>query len=900
MAHSGVDAGRAVVALGSGSEDLIPTFLEQIEQIAPGLPIYVVSEFAPPRGHWIPFYLGRTLEQNRARIQDALRGKQVEFAALILQPRQPFWGMRRLAFRLGARRILCFNENLDHFALHPRSAITMLKHLVWRTGNLIRWETRPGGWMYTQVWRLFHPWAFVRPLVYRLAVRPPKRVAAMERLRPLERDLSEGVSVVIPSRNGRDLLTRLLPGLLAERPSEVIVVDSGSDDGTRAWLDAEYPSVRCVEVREPLSFAAAVNHGIAQARFAYTLTLNNDMVIEAPFLSPLRAAFDAVPDLFCATAQIFFPPGQRREETGKAVFRAERQPGDYPVWCVDPLPAEDHSYVLYGSGGCSLYNTAKLRALGGFDEAFTPAYVEDHDLGWRGWQQGWPTVFVAGARLVHYHRSTSKRYFKEKELALALERNHLKHLLSSVCDEQLFAELWREAIVRLNWLAAQEPPPPFALPALKVARRLQSQAPSRAAVDERHIMAIGCGEAAHFPGRAARGRPVVLVASPYVPFPLSHGGAVRMFNLTRRAADDFDQVLLAFCDELQTPAPELLELFIEVVLVRRRGSHLRPLTDRPDVVEEHDSAVFRAEFKELLRKHKPGLVQLEFTQMAVYARDCGGIPSILVEHDITLDLYAQLLAQNGDWETRQQLERWQWFERAAWREVNCVVAMSEKDRLAVDGARRVEMLPNGVDLERFQPAQGDPEPRRILFIGSFAHLPNLMALDFFLREAWPELEAAGARLHIIAGARSDHYRALYQDRIVVNLERPGIEVEGFVSDVRPAYRRAEAVIAPLLASAGTNIKVMEAMAMGRVVVATPAGINGLALSPGHDVVVEETGSGLARALLELFADPARRRALEAAARATVEREFGWDAIAQRQAALYRDLLRPTSSPRTSR
>ena len=121
------------------------------------------------------------------------------------------------------------------------------------------------------------------------------------------------------------------------------------------------------------------------------------MLVEPEFFAALRAAFRAVPDLFSATAQIFFPEGARREETGKAVmpFAWERKPTDFPVRCELPFAGEDLSYVLYGSGGCSLFDARKLAQLGGFDEIYEPAYVEDLDLGFRGWQQGWPSVFVA-------------------------------------------------------------------------------------------------------------------------------------------------------------------------------------------------------------------------------------------------------------------------------------------------------------------------------------------------------------------------------------------------------------------------------------------------------------------------------------------------------------------------
>jgi glycosyltransferase involved in cell wall biosynthesis len=361
-----------------------------------------------------------------------------------------------------------------------------------------------------------------------------------------------------------------------------------------------------------------------------------------------------------------------------------------------------------------------------------------------------------------------------------------------------------------------------------------------------------------------------------------------MFNLLRRGAADFDQVFVCFVDG-DRPAPlEMLDICVEVVTVRRAGTHLLPSTERPDVVEEFDSPAFHAALRQTTRKWKPSIAQLEFTQMAQYAADCAPAQTILVEHDVTLDLYHQLLANGEDWELQRQLKKWIRFETGAWNHVDRVIAMSEKDRTLV-GAKAF-CLPNGVDLERFQPSNAPPEPCRILFIGSFGHLPNVLAVDFFLRESWPELQAMGAMFHIIAGARHRYFLERYQDRVHIDLNQPGIEVEDFVADVRPAYKRAAVVVAPLLASAGTNIKIMEAMAMGKAIVSTPAGINGLDLEPGKDVVVANTGAEIARAIRNLIEDPATRRTIEQQARETVERRFDWDVIAVRQKALYEELV----------
>src|SRR6202035_4073932 len=236
---------------------------------------------------------------------------------------------------------------------------------------------------------------------------------------------------------------------------------------------------------------------------------------------------------------------------------------------------------------------------------------------------------------------------------------------------------------------------------------------------------------------------------------------------------------------------------------------------------------------------------------------------------------------------------WIPFEIAAWSIVDRVVTMSEKDRgLALRegvSTTRAIALPNGVDLERFQPSRNPVDPRRLLFIGSFAHLPNVLAVDFFLREVWPQLQPLDVTLHIIAGARREYYLARYQDRVRLDLGQRGLEVEDFVADVRPAYQRAAVVVAPLLASAGTNIKIMEAMAMGKAIVSTPAGINGLDLQVGVDVMLANTGEEMSQAILDLLAQPARRREMEREARLTVERAFGWDVIAERQRQMYEEL-----------
>jgi glycosyltransferase involved in cell wall biosynthesis len=148
--------------------------------------------------------------------------------------------------------------------------------------------------------------------------------------------------------------------------------------------------------------------------------------------------------------------------------------------------------------------------------------------------------------------------------------------------------------------------------------------------------------------------------------------------------------------------------------------------------------------------------------------------------------------------------------------------------------------------------------------------------------------ARGATLHIIAGARREYH--LSRSQIKLDLHQPGIEIEGFVPDVRHAYARAAVVVAPLRASAGTNIKIFEAMAMAKPIVSTRSGVNGLDLTPGEDFLIAESPEEFAAAIQSLIVDPQASARLGAAARRRVERQYNWDGIARTQMDLYSELL----------
>lgn len=552
--------------------------------------------------------------------------------------------------------------------------------------------------------------------------------------------------------------------------------------------------------------------------------------------------------------------------------RTNANPPPEAVFCSAESEATPNSftYALHGDER-SHYDPAKLAELGGPDPAYSTQAVQYLDLCYRAWQRGWSTIRAAGI---------------PPESTAFDPIDYLKFLAHTAASPVVFRNQWRRALQTLHANADTA----LLWKALPIA--LQTGRSVVCALPEQDFLALANGTVTVYSGKPATGKPRILIVSAYLPFPLSHGGAVRIHNLTERAATDWDQILVCFVETDALPPPELLSRFIEIVLVKREGSHSVPQTGRPEVVEQFASASFSAALRRTVRNWQPAIAQLEFTQMGQYAVDCAPARPILIEHDITFDLYQQLAQNNDDWDLKRELNLWRRFETAAWREMACVVAMSTKDEARITGTRAVT-LPNGVDLDRFRVPEQAPEPGRILFVGSFSHLPNLMAVEFFLNHAWGPLSQAvpDARLHIIAGANHEYFLDYQSHQVHVDLTQPGFELEGFVADVRPAYSRAQIVIAPLVASAGTNLKILEAMACGRPVVSTPAGVNGLDLTPGEDFILAQTGQEMADAIAFLLASPEECSRLAAAGRRRVEDSYDWDSIAKKQNELYRSLLR---------
>jgi ribosomal protein S18 acetylase RimI-like enzyme len=377
----------------------------------------------------------------------------------------------------------------------------------------------------------------------------------------------------------------------------------------------------------------------------------------------------------------------------------------------------------------------------------------------------------------------------------------------------------------------------------------------------------------------------IAIVSPYFPYPLAHGGAVRIFNLLREMSNEFDIFLFAFRDaETSGDLRPVLELCARVILAGKpRYREPRWSTLEPPEVHEFQSPALSRAIARVRAEYGIEAVQVEYTMLAPYLGD------VLVEHDVTFALYRQIRDRSPGISQRWDHWRWQRFEKKWISRYRSVIVMSDQDRelLATPNAT---VIPNGVDLDRFTPEIERPG-ERLLFIGSFRHFPNIVAYRFFVEQVWPLLrdKSPDITLTVVAGPEPLLYWRSHTGIASIPPD-PRIRLLEFVADVRPLYVEANLAIVPTLESAGTNLKVLEAMAMDRAVVSTSTGCAGLGLEHGVNVWVADSPEDFARAIESLLADGDLRRRISHNGRAHAERNFGWKAIGKRQRELLRSLM----------
>jgi len=328
----------------------------------------------------------------------------------------------------------------------------------------------------------------------------------------------------------------------------------------------------------------------------------------------------------------------------------------------------------------------------------------------------------------------------------------------------------------------------------------------------------------------------------------------------------------------------------------------RYVIDRvPYAVAKYRSAAFKNTLRQLLDERRFDAIVCDFLPPVVNLPERLPCPSILFTHNVEAEIWRRH-AENARGPIARTLLAQQWrrmlrFEREALARFDLVLAVSEADAQTFQrlypGALKTpaHVVQTGVDTTYFAPPSSPAEaaPHRgttsgqdetgrrrnhLVFTGSMDWLPNEDGMLYFVREILPRIREAepDATLSIIGRAPTPAVKRL--------ADEAGIEVTGRVDDVRPHIAAGAVYIVPLRIGGGTRLKIFEAMAMGKAVVSTTVGAEGLPVTSGQDVVIADEPAHFARAVVHMIRDDEARRRIETEARRLVMERYDWSAVAQ--------------------
>ena len=394
--------------------------------------------------------------------------------------------------------------------------------------------------------------------------------------------------------------------------------------------------------------------------------------------------------------------------------------------------------------------------------------------------------------------------------------------------------------------------------------------------------------------------------------PVTSGGDIRSYHIARQLARRNQLTFLSYYDgpsdaryeaELKAHFP----LAAAISTGKREKRPLARLADylahglqpAPYAVSRFECPSVRRFLRRCSLERRADVVVCDFLDAAVnFPRDFR-LPSILFEHNVEAEIWRRhwLTASNPIKRLLYRLEfqKMSAYEEAALKRFSHIIAVSEHDAelmsTSVDRSR-ITVVPTGVDLERFRP---DPQARvldqLVMFVGAMDWEPNIDAVEYFCREIWPQIKGRlpGARFRVV-GRNPDPRLARFASE--------SVEFTGLVPSVVEHLRQAAVVVVPLRIGGGTRLKIYEAMAVGKAVVSTAIGAEGLDVHHGRDILLADKPEEFAQAVVALLEDGETRRRYQQAAR-DLANQYDWTVIAGRFAEVLENAVATEATARES-
>jgi glycosyltransferase involved in cell wall biosynthesis len=394
-------------------------------------------------------------------------------------------------------------------------------------------------------------------------------------------------------------------------------------------------------------------------------------------------------------------------------------------------------------------------------------------------------------------------------------------------------------------------------------------------------------------------RPKMLFVSPRFLFPMDQGGKIRTGNILRGLKGGAFEVTLAspappdatrFAADIQGACDHFLSWPERVPSAAKR---LLALASRLPVAAETDRSTAGSACVRRALGDKPALVVADFPHAGVLLPARLDAASIMFTHNVEAEIFERHASRaRGAWRLvwRNQSRKMRRYEAQTLGRFDHVIAVSQRDADALAARYRLpatEAIDTGVDLDFFASAPSDSaadpgsDGGTLVFTATMSWPANVEGIHFLLDEVWPMLLRSRPKLRAVIIGRNPP--ASLADKI--RERRLDVILTGFVDDIRPHVARSHVYVIPLWVGSGTRIKAFEAMAMGRPVVSTSLGIEGLDVVDGEHFLRADTAENFARAILSLLADPDTSARIAAAARRLMESRFSWSQVARQFEAI---------------
>jgi glycosyltransferase involved in cell wall biosynthesis len=398
--------------------------------------------------------------------------------------------------------------------------------------------------------------------------------------------------------------------------------------------------------------------------------------------------------------------------------------------------------------------------------------------------------------------------------------------------------------------------------------------------------------------------------SHFIPYPPRGGASQRTFNLLRCASQKHEVHLVAMNLKGVTPelaseyAQELRKHCAEVEIwetpCRWRGPRWWAHLALSPLYREHygSRALWTPElgrsWEQFIAKHLGALIHFDSIDLARYFPQVVRFRKVLNHHNCESAMMERRAQKEPNpakrlylWHQSRKLGQ---LEARLCHQFDVNLTVSELDTLSLRKRNpwaHYHVVENGTDTDYFTPAEAEPEPKSLVFTASLRWYPNVSGILYFGREIWPLIKRACPSVRLYLAGRQPCPPIIQWAR-----RDPSITVIPNPEDARPWLARGAVFICPIIDGGGTRLKILDAMAMGKAIVTTSIGSEGLRVKHDENILVADSPQDFANAVLHLLGNEALRKHLGTNGRALVEQLYSWGVIGDHLEEAYRCATRP--------